>query len=217
MSLIQVINAQKYIKQRPILNDISLNIDQGSIVGFTGENGSGKTMLLKAISGFISLTSGEILIRGQRFNRTKQYPLRLGLMFDASNLWSYKTGKQTLELLGSIQGVATSEDICTTLQLVGLDPNDRRLVKEYSLGMKQRLNLAQAIFEKPELLILDEPTNALDIDGINLVRNIIIKEHNRGTTILVSCHNQPQLEELFDVHARMSGGKIAELVIKNEN
>lgn len=165
-------------------------------------------MLFRAVAGLVRINEGQILVGGKLLDRMKAYPVRLGYMADGTGFWEYRSGKDNLEILASIRKLIGPEEIAETLELVGLDADDERPVSEYSLGMKQRLNLAQAIMEEPELLIMDEPTNALDTDGIKLVSDIVRKMHASGVTLLISCHNQPQLEGLFDLHVHLQDGRI---------
>lgn len=217
MSYLEIHDVSKTIRGRQVLSNISLSIPKGIIAGFTGINGSGKSMLFRAIAGLITISQGEIVIEGKAFDRTKPYPVQLGLMIDASGFWEHLTGRENLKILASIKNAIGDEEIDKALCRVGLDPNDSRKTFEYSLGMKQRLNLAQAIMEKPDLMILDEPTNALDVQGIALVTDIIKAEVERGATLLISCHNQPQLEELFKIHVSMSDGLVQSVVSRDEN
>ncbi len=211
MSYIELDQVTKSIHGRRVLDGITLSIPKGTIAGFTGINGSGKSMLLRSVAGLASITSGTIEIDGKRLDRKKPYPVRLGLMMDAAGFWEHLSGRENLEALAGIRKVASAEDIAGTLALVGLEPSDRRPVHAYSLGMKQCLNLAQAVLEKPELLIMDEPTNALDEEGIQLVADVLGAERARGATILVSCHCQPKIEALFDLHYPLHEGAIREI------
>lgn len=208
-------HVSKTIRRYCILDDISLEIPQHSIIGITGSNGSGKSMLLKAVTGLVRITAGEILIQGKPFDRGKKYPLDLGVMFDSEGFWEGKSGLENLKFLAGIQNKIDETTIIKTMELVGLDPQLAKPTSEYSMGMKQRLNLAQAIMESPELLVLDEPTNALDRQGIALISNVISKQHEKGATILVACHNQPQLEEMFSLHVHMYEGKIEDVERKS--
>ena len=208
MAAVKIEHVTKKIHGRAVLDDIDLEIPDGSVAGFTGVNGSGKSMLFRAVAGLVRINGGQILVGGKLLDRMKAYPVRLGYMADGTGFWEYRSGKSNLEILAGIRKLIGFGEIEKTLELVGLDADDGRPVSEYSLGMKQRLNLAQAIMEEPELLIMDEPTNALDTDGIELVRDIVQKMHASGVTLLISCHNQPQLEDLFDLHVHLRDGRI---------
>ena len=204
-----VSQATKVIKGRVVLDDVSLAVPRGALVGFSGINGSGKTMLFRAISGLIHLTSGTVEVFGERVGRDVDFPGGLGLALESAGFWDEGTGFDNLRMLASIRGVVGDREVDRALERVGLDPADIRPFSAYSMGMRQRLTVAQAIMESPELLVLDEPTNALDVDGIGLVADVVREEHERGCTVLVSCHNEPALESLFERCWRMVDGHLA--------
>lgn len=204
---LKVTNARKYIKKRLILDNISFEINKAGIYGFTGINGSGKSMLFKAIAGLIHLDSGSIEIDGKQIGVDCPFPENMGLVISAS-FWDEYTGLENLKIIASIRKIATFSDIENSLRRVGLDPNDTRLYKHFSLGMKQRLELAQAIMEKPDLYIFDEPSNGLDKDGLSLLLQIINEEYSRGATILVASHNTPEISSLCHRQFEISNGKI---------
>ena len=206
---IVVSHATKIIRGRTVLDDVTLSLPRGGIYGFSGINGSGKTMLFRAISGLIHLTSGEIDVFGQRIGDDVDFPRSLGLVLETTGFWDESTGMKNLLMLASIKEVVGKREVCKALERVGLDPDDKRPFSTYSMGMRQRLTIAQAIMEAPELLILDEPTNALDVEGIETVSRIVREEHERGCTVLVSCHNEPALEALFEREWRMVDGHVA--------
>ena len=202
-------HATKIIRGRTVLDDVTLSLPRGGIYGFSGINGSGKTMLFRAISGLIHLTSGEIDVFGQRIGDDVDFPRSLGLVLETTGFWDESTGMKNLLMLASIKEVVGKREVRKALERVGLDPDDKRPFSTYSMGMRQRLTIAQAIMEAPELLILDEPTNALDVEGIETVSRIVREEHERGCTVLVSCHNEPALEALFEREWRMVDGHVA--------
>ncbi len=206
---IVVSHATKIIRGRTVLDDVTLSLPRGGIYGFSGINGSGKTMLFRAISGLIHLTSGEIDVFGQRIGDDVDFPRSLGLVLETTGFWDESTGMKNLLMLASIKEVVGKREVRKALERVGLDPDDKRPFSTYSMGMRQRLTIAQAIMEAPELLILDEPTNALDVEGIETVSRIVREEHERGCTVLVSCHNEPALEVLFEREWRMVDGHVA--------
>lgn len=205
---ITVEKATKIIGKRRVLDEVSFELPRGGVYGFLGVNGSGKTMLFRAISGLVYLTSGSIEVFGTKVGSGKCFPYGLGLVIDSPGFWDELTGFENLRLLASIRRVIGDRDIARALHRVGLDPGDKRTYSAYSMGMRQRLSIAQAIMEKPELIILDEPTNALDSDGIGLVLDIVREERDRNATILIACHNEPRLEELFDSRFHMTDGHI---------
>ena len=201
-------HATKVIKGRVVLDDVSLRVRRGGVYGFTGVNGSGKTMVFRAISGLIHLTSGEVEVFGRPVRPGDEYPCNLGLILESVGFWDEYTGYDNLRLLASIRGLVGEGEIRRAMERVGLDPSDDRPFETYSLGMRQRLAVAQAVMEAPDLLILDEPTNALDVAGVEMVRDTIVAERSRGATVLVACHNEPLLEALFDQRFRMCDGRI---------
>lgn len=206
---IVVNHATKVIRGRVVLDDVTLTLPRGGIYGFGGINGSGKTMLFRAISGLIHLTSGEIDVFGQKIGADVDFPSSLGLVLESAGFWDESTGLQNLKMLASIRGVVGEREARGALGRVGLNADDRRPFSAYSMGMRQRLTIAQAIMEEPDLLVLDEPTNALDVDGIEMVAQIVREEHERGCTVLVACHNEPSLEALFERSWRMVDGRVA--------
>ena len=206
--LIRVSHATKVIKGRAVLDDVSLELELGGIYGFRGVNGSGKTMLFRAISGLIHLTSGTVEVFGQRVGVDVDFPSDMGIVLGSCGFMDEKTGCKNLEMLASIRGAIGVTEVKETLETVGLDPADDRPFSAYSLGMRQRLAIAQAVMERPRLLILDEPTNALDVDGIQMVVKLLVRERGRGATILVASHNEPALEALCDRAFCMEGGRV---------
>lgn len=207
--LIKVDHATKVIKGRTVLDDVSLELERGGTYGFSGVNGSGKTMLFRAIGGLIHLTSGSIEVFGQKIGSDMDFPSDMGIVLGSSGFMDEKTGRRNLEMLASIRGVIGLPEVDDIMRRVGLDPEDDRPFSAYSLGMRQRLSIAQAVMERPQLLILDEPTNALDVDGVDMVIELLLEEHGRGATILVASHNEPKLESLCDRRFRMVGGRVA--------
>ena len=199
---------KKKIQNKTILDSIHLQLYGGNVYGFTGANGSGKTMLFRALSGLISLDSGTITFDGEILRKDISVLPSLGIILENVHLYPELTGYQNLEYLAGLKNQIGKEEIVNALERVGLDPKDRRTYKKYSFGMKQRLAIAQAIMEKPDVLMLDEPTNALDQDGILRIRNIIIDEKERGAMILLASHNLNELAILADHIYEMQDGKI---------
>lgn len=200
----------KVIKGNVILDNIDLELDAGGVYGFFGRNASGKTMLLRAVCGLISPTSGSAEVFGQNISESKTFPESMGIQFDDVDLIRNMTGMENLELLASIRGKATREDAAEAMRRVGLDPADKRKYRAYSTGMKRKLVLAQAIMEKPMLLILDEPTNGLDEDSVMLFKEVIKQEKERGATCLIATHLVEDVAELCDRVFKVSGGRLKE-------
>ncbi len=206
MNKIQVKNLSKEIKGKYVLNNINLSFERGKIYGLYGRNGSGKTMLLRALAGLLIPTEGEIDMDGKILHKDMDFPENVGIIIENTSLLPQFDGFTNLKQLGKIRNVATDEDIDNALDTVGLKGETKK-VKAYSLGMRQRLSIAQAIFEKPELLLLDEPTNALDENYINKVREILLKEKDRGAIVIIASHNKDDLRILADEIISMSDGK----------
>lgn len=208
---ININNATKIIHGRTVLDQVSITLERGGVYGFVGINGSGKSMLFRAISGLIHLTEGTINVFGQQVGKDVDFPSNMGLCFESSGFWDEKSGLDNLVYLASIRDIIGQDEAARALERLGLDPLDKRPVSAYSMGMKQRLVIAQAIMEKPDLLIMDEPTNALDVEGIATVASLIKEERKRGATILVSSHNEPTVEALFDRTFKMESGQAREV------
>jgi ABC-2 type transport system ATP-binding protein len=207
---IVVDHVTKVLKKRVVLKDISFVLERNGIYGFVGSNGAGKTMLFRAIAGLIHLKKGSVTVFSERIGIDTSFPSSLGLVLENVGFWGEYTGFQNLKLLASIKHQITDSQINRAIQRVGLDPNDKRTYKKYSLGMKQRLGIAQAIMEMPELIILDEPTNALDADGIELINGIILEEQKRGATILIASHDKSEINLLCDRVFEMHDGALQE-------
>jgi ABC-2 type transport system ATP-binding protein len=207
---IEVKNLTKIIEQRTILENINLTVDRKTIVGFIGINGSGKTMLLRSIAGLIKPSEGCIRVNGQLLGADISFPPSMGLMIENIGLWDYMTGYECLKTLAEIKGKISDREIHETIIRVGLDPVDKRTFKKYSLGMKQRLVIAQAIMEEPELLILDEPTRALDSEGVKLIHHVLLSEKERGATILLASHSSDDIATLCDITYKINEGRIME-------
>lgn len=208
---VRVLGASKSIKGNPVLDTVSADFALGRVSGIRGHNGSGKTMLLRAIAGLISVDKGSIEVFGEEVGVDGSFPMGVGFMIEPLELWDEFTGLEMLTLLSSLRGKFCVDHLRSTLIRVGLDPNDTRKIKSFSLGMRQRLNLAQALMGNPRLLLLDEPTNALDEDGQETICRILRDERDRGTTIIVVSHDREQLDRIADVQYVMSGGRIREV------
>ena len=170
----------KSIKGKRILSNISLEMQSGKVYGFVGRNGSGKTMLFRALSGLMSIDSGVITWGNKQLHKDFSVLPELGIVLESAGLYPNLTGMENLMYLARFKNKVGKNEVINAIERVGLDPNDKRVFGKYSLGMKQRLVIAQAIMEKPDVIMLDEPTNGLDESGIELIRNIIIEEKQRG-------------------------------------
>lgn len=209
MNMIKIINMSKSIKKQTVLDNINYTFESGKIYGLYGRNGSGKTMLLRAIAGLITPTSGKILIDDKELHKDIDFPPNTGVIIEHTSLLPQFDAYTNLKNLSKIRKIASDDDIYRTLTAVGLG-NEKKKVREYSLGMRQKLAIAQAIFEKPELLLLDEPMNALDEESVNNIRNLLLKEKERAIIIIAS-HNKDDIMFLSDVALHMDSGKIVEL------
>lgn len=214
MSEIVVNEVSKSIYGVPIINSVSMTLISGNVYGFQGINGSGKTMLMRLICGLIYPTKGEIVIDGKRLGKEITFPQSVGLLLENPAFLDSYTGFENLEMLASIKNIITREEIHEAITSVGLDPLDKRKYKKFSLGMKQRLGIAAAIMEKPDILILDEPTNSLDSSGVSLVKTILAKERERGAIIILACHDLRILQDVSDEIFLLEQGKITEHLYK---
>ena len=208
--MIKLENVSKKIRDRIVLNNISFSFEDGKIYGLKGINGSGKTMLMRMIAGLIYPTEGRILVEGKELTKDISFPEKLGLLLENPAFLDRYTGLENLKILAELSGDVKIEKLRETLIKVGLDPDDKRKYRKYSLGMKQRLGIAAAIMDEPSILMLDEPVNALDADGVELFTGIIEEEKKRGTLIILSCHEEARLREYSDVIVFMEEGKIVD-------
>ena len=191
-------NVFKQIKGVSVLKGVNLEFSSGYVYGLQGPNGSGKTMLMRLIAGLIHPTSGRVLLDSQVLGKDIDFPQSMGLLIENPAFLPNYTGLKNLELLAEIKGHIGKEEICGSLSDVGLFPEDKKKYKKYSLGMKQRLGIAAAIMEKPDLILLDEPTNALDEQGAEMVRDLIQRERSRGAMIILASHDVAFLEYVTD-------------------
>lgn len=200
----------KSIKGNKVLDNISMELESGKIYGLQGKNGSGKTMLMRVICGLVYPERGEINIDGKILGKDISFPQSVGVLIENPSFLSNYTAFENLKLLAAIKGKIKDDEIKKAITDVGLDPQERKKYKKFSLGMKQRLGIACAIMEHPDLLILDEPFNALDQTGIELIRNLILKLKQEGALIILACHDREELENLSDEIFVMTEGRLAE-------
>ncbi len=201
-------NINKSIRGKVILSNVSLSLKSGNIYGFVGRNGSGKTMLFRALSGLMGIDSGSIVWGGKTLHKDFAVLPKLGIVLENAGLYPNLTGVQNLTYLASLTKQIGHDDIINAVTRVGLDPYDKRLYGKYSLGMKQRLAIAQAIMEKPDVIMLDEPTNALDETGVEEIRRLILQEKAREALILVASHNKEDIQVLADELYRVENGSV---------
>ena len=208
MNEIQIVNYTKEIKGRIVLDSVSLTFHPGRIYGLKGVNGSGKTMLLRAVCGLIYPTQGYVEIDGERLGKDISFPRSISALIESPAFLDNFTGYKNLEMIASLKEVATKEDIENALREVGLDPHDTRTYRKYSLGMKQKLGLACCFMENPDIILLDEPFNALDEESVEKVKKIILKHKERGALIVLACHDGESLSSLSDEIYNIVEGRV---------
>ncbi|MEG0221588.1 MAG: ATP-binding cassette domain-containing protein [Clostridia bacterium] len=206
--MIKINNVTKKIKSNVILQDITLELKEGKIYGFVGKNGSGKSMLLKTIAGFISPDKGSIVADGKKLYDEKIFLPSTRVMIDKPHFFENLSGKENLELLASIQNTITDADIENVLLKIKLADVKDKKYKTYSLGMKQKLAIAQVIMEDAKNLILDEPFNSLDMASVDLVRKILLEERSKDKIIIITSHIKEDIEMLCDEVFYIESGKI---------
>lgn len=195
---IVVDHVYKSFGKERVLNDINFTIPPGTIYGVVGNNGSGKTVLMKCICGFMKCDQGTILVNGKRVGKEVDFPDRLGVIIETPGFIPNLTGYKNLKILAALKGRIGKKEIRETLEKVGLAPDMKKPVAKYSLGMRQRLGIAQAIMEDPSVLVLDEPFNGLDRYGVVEIRSLLKELKAEGKSILLASHNAQDIEELCD-------------------
>lgn len=208
MNIIDVRDVNLTLGKTQILKNISVSFEENLIHGLIGRNGSGKTMLMKCISGFIKPTSGEIEVDGKLVGEDVDFPKDMGIIIETPGFIPYYSGYKNLKLLAGLNNKIGKAEVRQSMKQVGLDPDLKRHVKKYSLGMRQRLGLAQAIMENPKLLILDEPFNGLDKDGVKEMREYLLSYKEQGKTILICSHSAEDIDILCDTVHEMDKGNI---------
>lgn len=203
-------NVSKIIKDMVVLNDISLKMSSGRIYGFQGVNGSGKTMLMRAISGLVRIDEGDITINDKKLGKDMEFPDSIGLLIEKPGLIEGYTAMQNLKILADVRKKTTEEELKNLLIRLNLNPDDKRKVKKYSLGMKQKLGIAQAFIDNPDILILDEPFNALDEKSVNILKDMLNEYINEERLIIISCHGSEIISEMCDEIFEMEEGRIIE-------
>ena len=206
--IIVVENVSKRFGDNLVLDDVSVSFEKGKIHGIIGRNGSGKTMLMKCICGFVPVTSGTITVEGKRVGKDIDIPHNMGIIIETPGFLNSYSGYNNLKFLAGINKKISKDRIVEIMELVKLDPANKKHVGKYSLGMKQRLGLAKALMESPDILILDEPMNGLDQSGVNEMRDILSSLAKEGTTIIMANHNSEDIELLCDTVCEMELGKI---------
>lgn len=208
MSRIDIRNLSKTIKGTLILDNINVSFTPGTIYGLRGKNGCGKTMLMRCICGLIIPTTGSITIDDQQLHKDIMIPKSIGALIENPAFLPQYTGYKNLKILASLTGNVKDEEIIKALERVGLDPQDKRTYKKYSLGMKQKLGIANAIMGEPDIIVLDEPINALDEDSVKLIKKELLRLSESGKLIIIACHDKEELEYLCDIIYEMKCGCI---------
>lgn len=206
--IIEISNFSKKYKDRIVLKDINLKIQKGKCYGFVGINGSGKTILFKAICGLINPSSGYIKVDGKEIGNEVDFPENVGMLIEEPGFLPNYSAFENLKFLADINKKIGESEIYAALKYVELNPYDNKSVKKYSLGMKQRLGVAQAIMEDPDILILDEPMNSLDKKGVKLIKEKLLELKEKGKTILLTSHIAEHMEELCDFIYEIDDGNI---------
>ena len=197
--IIEVNEVFKKYDDATVLDNVSLEIEKGKIYGLVGRNGSGKTVLMKCICGLIKPTSGEVKVAGKTVGKDVDIPEDIGVIIETPGFIPNYSGFKNLKLLASVRNKISNEEIRKSMEIVGLEPKSRKHVGKYSLGMRQKLGIAQAIMEKPKILILDEPMNGLDNESVAVVRKILKEQAENGATIILASHNREDIEVLCDI------------------
>ncbi|MDL0421497.1 ATP-binding cassette domain-containing protein [Caldibacillus thermoamylovorans] len=213
---IKVENITKKFGETTVLDGISLTFEKNKIHGLIGRNGSGKTMLLKCICGFVIPTAGTIYVNGMEIGKDLDVPESVGIIIEAPGFLPNYDGYTNLKFLAAINNIISKEQIYAVIEKVGLDPKSKRPVGKYSLGMRQRLGIAQALMEDPDILILDEPMNGLDNQGVADIRKLLRELRNQGKTIILASHGKEDIEILCDTVHELDHGKVINSITKTK-
>lgn len=211
MSIIKIENVTKKYRDITVLNNVSLEIEKGSVVGLIGRNGSGKTVLMKCVCGLVSPTSGNIIVRDKRVGIDIDIPDDIGVIIETPGFLPNFSAYNNLMQLANIRRKVGKKEVREAITRVGLDPDDKKHVGKFSLGMRQRLGLAQAIMEDPDILILDEPLNGLDKDGTSVMRQFLLGLKEQGKTLLIASHSSEDIDTLCDNVYEMDKGNISKI------
>lgn len=198
----------KKIKKTTVLHDISIKLEGGNVYGLRGKNGCGKTMLMRVMSGLMRPTTGKVVIDGRELWKDMTFPDSIGVLIENPSFIDGYTGYKNLKMLADIKGIIGEKEIRDAMEKVGLDSYDKRKYRKYSLGMKQKLGIACAFMEHPDIVIMDEPINAIDSDGVELVRKIMDELKSEGRIIIIACHDAEEMELLADEIFVMEDGTI---------
>jgi ABC-2 type transport system ATP-binding protein len=206
---VEVKNVTKRIDGNVVLENITCSFEQGMIYGIRGKNGSGKTMLLKAISGLVRIDEGEIIVGGQLLKKGNEFPEDVSALIENPGFIGNYSGLRNLEILAKIRNRISQETIVSYMERFQLEPFSKKKVKKYSLGMKQKLGIIAALMESSKLILLDEPTNALDEESVRIFNEMLLEEKKKGNTIIITSHDFDELKNMADCIIEMSNGKKA--------
>lgn len=210
MSEIKIEDLSKSIKGALILDKVSITLTSGKIYGLRGKNGSGKTMLMRAMAGLLIPDSGSVIINGKTLHKDISFPESIGILIENPSFLPQYTGFKNLKLLAGLTGNISDDEIRTALERVGLDPEDKRIYRKYSLGMKQKLGIANAIMGEPDIIILDEPINALDEESVKKIKKVLLEIRDKDKLIIIACHDREELEYLSDIIYEIKDGSIVD-------
>jgi len=205
---IEIKELTKVLSGNKVVDNVNITMESGKVYGLCGYNGCGKTMLMRLIAGLIIPTTGSVSYDGKILGKHIGFPPSIGILIENPAFLNSRSGFNNLKLLASIKGKTDEKTIADAIRKVGLDPDDKKKYRKYSLGMKQRLGIAAAIMESPDLIILDEPTNALDSSGVKLAQKLIRQECERGALVIMTCHDKDILENVCDVIYNIEHGRI---------
>lgn len=208
MEVISLNQVSKSYRGKTLYRDVSFSITEGSIISIAGHNGSGKSVLFRLMCGFVAPDSGTIKINERFMSKKRTFPEKFGVLIDRPGFLANQTGLRNLQQLAGIRGVIGDEEIRDVMSLLGLDPGAKQPVRQYSLGMRQKLALAQAIMEKPEVLLLDEPFNALDHESAKQVRNLLLSLNSQGVTVVFTSHSESDIQALAKERLEIVNGTI---------
>ena len=218
MSEIKIEDLSKSIKGALILDKVSITLTSGKIYGLRGKNGSGKTMLMRAMAGLLIPDSGSVIINGKTLHKDISFPESIGILIENPSFLPQYTGFKNLKLLAGLTGNISDDEIRTALDRVGLDPEDKRTYRKYSLVMKQKLGIANAIMGEPDIIILDEPINALDEESVKKIKKVLLEIRDKDKLIIIACHDREELEYLSDIIYEIKDGSIVDRKeITNDN
>lgn len=216
MNKIKIENYSKNIGKNKVLSDINLTLESGIVYGLKGKNGSGKTMLMRAVSGLISPTAGSVIINDKVLGKDMSFPESIGILIENPSFLPQYSGFDNLKMLASIKNCVEDETIKMYMSELGLDPDDKKKYRKYSLGMKQKLGIVCAIMENPDIVILDEPINALDEESVERVKQVVTRIKKEDRIIIIACHDKEELFYLADKIIEIEGGRIKrEYLVEN--